>query len=340
MSEKKPFTGVDDRVRLAEVVPLDTPFTLNIFPSNLCNFRCSYCAQSRGAQSMLQEYGVRCELMSMDVVEHIAEQILQFPGKIKLVSMMGHGEPLCNKNLPAMIKLLKSKAGHKIGRIDVITNASLLTQAYSKALIDAGLDVLRVSLQGITSESYFQTCGVKLDFDEFYQNLAWFYEHKEQCKVYVKTMDVSLKAGTEEKFYQMFSGISDRMFIDKVRPVYDTVGYSEEQSDLSVDRYGNSHAHRKVCPQPFYMLSVWPDGMVTPCDALYHANPLGNVKDSTLVQMWNAPEHKAFCHMQLSGLRDQHLACSRCCAPDDVAHESDVLDDAAATLLDQFSVES
>ena len=338
MSEKKPFTGVDDRVRLSEFVPLDTPFTLNIFPSNLCNFNCNYCAQSRGAENMLQEYGVKRELMSMEIIEHIAEQILEFPQKIKLISMMGHGEPLCNRKLPEMIELLKSKAGNKIGRIDVITNASLLTKEYSKALIDSGLDVLRVSLQGIKSESYLKTCGVKLDFNELYQNLSWFYSNKGNCSVYVKTMDVSLDSGEEEKFYKMFSDISDRMFIDKVRPVYDTVSYSEEQSDLSIDRYGNSHEYRKVCPQPFYMLSVWPDGTVTPCDALYHANPLGNVKDCSLIEMWNSPEHKKFCHMQLLGLRNKHIACSRCCAPDDVSHESDILDDAAIMLLDKFSV--
>ena len=87
MSEKKPFTGVDDRVRLSEFVPLDTPFTLNIFPSNLCNFNCNYCAQSRGAENMLQEYGVKRELMSMEIIEHIAEQILEFPQKIQWGSL-------------------------------------------------------------------------------------------------------------------------------------------------------------------------------------------------------------------------------------------------------------
>lgn len=336
MSELKPFTGVDDRVCLADVVPLDTPFTINVFPSNVCNFKCNYCAQSKGTEHLKKEYGLAPELMSLETIKHLAKQICEFPKTIKLVSMMGHGEPLCHPDLPQMVRYLKEYAGDRIGRIDVITNASLLTPEYGKALLDAGLDVLRVSLQGISSQSYKETCGVNLDFDKFYQNLAWFYEHKGNCKVYVKTMDVSLKPGEEETFFQLFAPISDRMYIDQVKPVYDTVAYTPEQKNIFVDRYGHEHKHRFVCSQPFYMLSIWPDGTVTPCDALYGASPLGNLKDVTLYQMWNSKLHKDFCRMQLEKKRNTHPACKRCCAPDDVMHESDILDFAASELLGKF----
>ena len=337
MSEWKPFTGVDDRVCLADVVPLDTPFTINVFPANVCNFRCQYCAQSRGAAHMKQEYDVSLDVMSMEVIECLAEQICDFPHPIKLISMMGHGEPLCNPELPEMIAHLKQKAGDRIGRIDIITNASLLTPDYGQKLLDAGLDVLRVSLQGISSESYQKICGVSLDFTRFYENLAWFYAHKGKCQVYVKTMDVALKSGEEEEFRRLFEPISDRIYIDQVKPVYDTVTYSAEQADISVDRYGNTHEHRFVCSQPFYMFSVWPDGMITPCDALYHASPLGNLTEQPLMQLWNSPQHRNFCRMQLEKKRGQHPACKRCCAPDDVIHESDILDFAAPSLLKKFT---
>lgn len=336
MAEIKPFTGIGDRVLLSQVVPLSTPFTINIFPTNVCNFKCNYCAQSRDSEAFVKEYGVKKEIMSLHTVGCIADQILEFPDTVKLVSMMGHGEPLCNRELPLMIQTLKSQAGSKIGRIDVISNASLLTPEYSQSLIDAGLDVLRVSLQGITSQSYSKISGVNLDFESLYENLAWFYAHRGTCKLYVKTMDVSLAPGEEKQFYDLFSNICDRMFIDRVKPVYDTVSYTDEQRDTLIDRYGISHAHRSVCPQPFYMLSVWPDGMVTPCDALYHASPLGNVHEQHLREMWNSSEHCSFCRMQLSKLRHQHSACSRCCAPDDVAHPEDLLDDYASELLSKY----
>lgn len=332
MSEIKPFTGVDDRVRLADAVPLDTPFTLNVFPSEICNFRCNYCAQSLGRKELFEQYGLGTELMSVETARLIAKQSKAFPRKLKLVSMMGHGEPLCNKKLPEIIDIIKR--ADVAERIDVITNASLLTKDMSDMLIESGLDVLRVSLQGISSDSYKKICGADIDFERFYSQLKYFYEKSSgRCRVYVKTMDVSLKEDETDKFYKLFAPISDRMFIDKVKPVYDKVEYTDEQRDISTDRYGNSHKSRRVCPQPFYMLSVWTDGEVTPCDALYKANPLGNIYTDTLADMWNSESKRQFCLEQLLGKRFSHPKCSRCCAPDDVAHKEDILDDDASMLV-------
>lgn len=332
MSKIKPFTGVDDRIKLADAVPLDTPFTLNIFPSEICNFKCSYCAQSLGRKEIFEQYGLGTELMTLQTAKLIAEQSKKFSHKYKLVSMMGHGEPLCNKNLPQIIDIIKS--ADVTDRIDVITNASLLTKSMADGLIDSGLDVMRVSLQGISSESYKNICGVNMDFDEFYSQLAYFYERSAgRCKVFVKTMDIALKDSEIEKFYKLFDKISDRMFIDKVKPVYDKVSYTAAQQDISIDRYGNIHTSRIVCPQPFYMMSVWTNGDVSPCDALYKANTLGNIYASQLIDMWHSQSNREFCLEQLKGKRFSHPRCSRCCAPDDVVHKEDILDDNCKELL-------
>ena len=324
MSERKPFTGIGDRVRLADAVPLDMPFTLNIFPSNICNFKCRYCAQSLGAEYLRNTYDFPPELMPLEYVEKIVRQGKEFPRPFKLVSMMGHGEPLCNPQLPEMVSLIK-RSGIAL-RVDVITNAALLTPEYSARLIEAGLDVLRVSLQGLSSRAYWETSRVKLDFNRFCEQLRYFYEHRGAARLYVKVVDQALAPGEEDEFYRFFDSFTDRMFIDRIKPVYDGVAYSEAERDLSVDRYGMAHGKRFVCPQPFYMLSVWANGDVSPCDALYKACPLGNIATSTLREMWASRQLKAFCRMQLEGKRSQIGACAKCCAPDDVQHPEDVLD--------------
>jgi radical SAM protein with 4Fe4S-binding SPASM domain len=335
MAEKKPFTGVDDRVPLAKAVPLEAPFTLNIFPSNICNFRCNYCAQSLGKDELLQQYRFGQEQMQMEILEQAVKQAKEWGVQFKLVSFMGHGEPLCNRRLPEMIRTVKQAGIAK--RVDVITNASLLNKQYSDELLDAGLDVLRVSLQGVTADSYREICGVTIDFERFVKNLTYFYKNRGSCKVYLKTVDAALKDGEEETFYKLFSPIADRIYIDKVKPVYDGVFYTDSASDLSCDRYGNVHERRLVCPQPFYMMSVWANGDVTPCDALYKACPLGNVMTDTLEQMWKSEAKKQFCRMHLEKKKNTHPACKKCCAPDDVASKEDVLDDAAEELMKKYS---
>lgn len=330
MAEIKPFTGME-RVKLSEVVPIDTPFTFNIFPSNICNFNCNYCAQSLGKDYLQKEYDFPMELMPFEILQTAVNQAKRFPRKFKLVSFMGHGEPLLNKDLPKMIAEVKN--ADITERTDIITNASLLTREYSMNLINAGLDVLRVSIQGIDSNGYKNICNADINYKDFYENLAYFYEHKGKCQVYLKTVDASLKEGEEERFYEMFSPIADRVYVDRVKPVYHGVDYSESESDLSTDRYGKSHDNRLVCPQPFYMLSLWTNGDVTPCDGLYKASPLGNVLTDELADMWQSQLHRDFCIAHLKKQKNVIESCKNCCAPDDVAAKEDVMDDEAEEIL-------
>lgn len=330
-AEIKPISGIDDRVPLAEVVPLSTPFTMNIFPTNACNFRCNYCAQSLGPKILKDKYNFEYENMSMKVFETAVEQMKAFSKPFKLMSFMGHGEPLLNKNLPEMIRIAK-KAG-VADRFEIITNGSCLTHELSKQLIDAGLSALRISLQGLSSAKYLEISNVKLDFDSFLEELEFFYSIRKNSKLFVKVVDTSLENGEEEKFYDLFCECSDRMYIEHIKPVYNGVKYETSTHEVTSDRYGNFHKKRMVCPLCFYMLSLWPNGDVVPCDAIYKPLTLGNVMNNKLLEMWKSEKLRNFWKLQLEKKRMNYSGCSLCCAPDDVSHSLDVLDNNCEEIL-------
>ena len=89
---------------------------------------------------------------------------------------------------------------------------------------------------------------------------------------------------------------------------------------------------RDVIPLCFFMLSVFPNGDVEPCDAIYKPVILGNIHTETLSDMFAGEKLHQFQLMQLRGERCKHPLCSVCCAPDDVSHPLDVLDDSAAEV--------
>lgn len=330
-AEIKPISGVDDRVSLAKAVPLDTPFTMNIFPTNACNFCCNYCAQSLGKEYLQREYAFYYESMPMEIFRKAVEQMKSFPEPFKLVSFMGHGEPLLHRDLPEMIRLLREAGVAK--RIEIITNGSMLTHELSEKLVAAGLSALRISLQGITSEKYKKISNVILDFDQYMDELRYFSAHRKDCKLFVKVVDTSLDEGEEEKFYELFGDIADRMYVEQIKPVYAGVDYAENVQQVAVDRYGNTHEKRMVCPLIFFMLSLWPNGDVVPCDAIYKPVILGNVQQDTLQDMWQGDRLKEFQRMQLRKQRNKHQDCQKCCAPDDVSHPLDALDEDAEMIL-------
>jgi MoaA/NifB/PqqE/SkfB family radical SAM enzyme len=57
-SRIEPIAGAFDRVPLAETVPLKSPLSLYVFPSNACNFRCTYCAHSMKKDELREVYGI------------------------------------------------------------------------------------------------------------------------------------------------------------------------------------------------------------------------------------------------------------------------------------------
>lgn len=331
-SEIKPICGLK-RVNLSDTIPLTTPFTLFVFPTTYCNFKCNYCGHSLGLDKMKEQYNFEPQNMSMVTFKRVIEQAKIFPNKFKVLSLTGHGEPLLNKNLPLMIKI--AKEANVAERIEIISNASLLTSDLADSLIEAGLDTIRISLQGLSADKYKEGCSFNLDFDAFLDNIRYFYKNKKNCKLFIKVMDISLDEGEDEKFYTLFSDISDRMYIEKCRPVYEGVQYSKEIY-ISEDRYGREHRKRNVCPLPFFMLGIFPNGDVEPCDTIYKPVILGNIHNDTLVNMWQGDKLKEFRILQLEKSRNNNSSCSTCCAPDDVAHPEDDLDDHSAELLSKL----
>jgi radical SAM protein with 4Fe4S-binding SPASM domain len=333
-SEIKPVYGIE-RTHLASLIPLPTPFSIYVFPSTYCNFKCIYCAHSLRPEELNEKYGLERRHMSLETYHRIIAQIAEFPHRLKLLSLTGQGEAMMNKNIAEMVRIAKN--AQVAERIEIISNGRLLSQEMADSLIDAGLDILRISLQGLNSDKYQEVAGVKVNFDEFHANLRYFFNKRKNTKLYVKIMDVALEANEEEKFYAMFRNCSDRMYIEKMLPTYAGVPLTDTMPQADYDRQGRKIMPRNVCPLPFYMLSVFPEGDVEPCDTLYKPVVLGNIHNERLIEMWRGEKLHRFWLQQLQGERKDNPKCAVCCAPNDVAHPEDVLDENTADIIQRLS---
>lgn len=322
LSEIKPAFGLN-RENLRDVIPLKTPYSIYFFPTNLCNFRCRYCAHFGGLKQFEKEYGLKAESMSLETFKRTIDQLKDFSNQVKVINLSGQGEPLLNKQLPEMIAYAKESKVAK--NIEIITNASLFCHELSKRLIDSGIDTIRISLQGMNNQKYKDICGFNLDFNKLVSEIEYLYSIKGSTSVFVKVMDIALEEGEEELFYKTFGTISDRMYIEQCKPVYDSVEMTQN-IETETDRYGRKHEHRDVCPLPFYMLGILPDGTVSPCETIYVPITLGNIWTESIIEMWNGKKMQDFQTMQLRKKRYMNPQCARCCAPDDVSHPEDNLD--------------
>lgn len=280
-----------NRVPLAEVLPLTTPFTVILDASEACNFKCSYCFRS---EKDLKVWGYAAEnsMMSMEVFKMAVSQIKQFPGEIRQISLSHHGEPLTNKNLPRMVKYIKEN-GIK-ARVSIHTNGSLLSPQYSRELAESEIDRIIVSVQGLSAAHYRKMCGYEIDFEQFYENIQYFYRIKTNTQLCVKIIETALEEGEEERFYDLFAPIADRVFIEKEVPIWKEKNYSglNEHFGLALNKYGAGFALQKVCPLIFHTIVVIPNGDIYPCTQLLQTEKLGNIREQTLRDAWNSDKRK------------------------------------------------
>ncbi len=299
------------RIKLAEVLPLDTPFLVQIFPVYACNFKCSYCIFS---VNMKQRGFISEKIsMSLDLYKKCVDDMTFFPNKIKVLRFVGIGEPLLHKNIAEMVQYAVSK--NVAQTVEILTNASLLTSQLSDSLISAGLLRLVVSLQGITKEKYKKVCGADIDFEKFIKNLKYFFKNKGSAQVYIKIIDCALDNKDEErKFYEIFGDICDTLAVEHAVPIHAGVDYKNilKNKELSVTQFGLPVSEVQVCPQPFFTLQINPDGKVVPCYSFEYPGIMGDCHQETVCEIWNGLEFQKFRRRMLDGAKYASGVCGDC----------------------------
>ncbi len=297
------------RVQLQDVIPLSTPYLIYIDPTNLCNFKCKFCPTSD--KELLKKVGRTPAMMDLNTFKKIIDDIKEFDNKLKLLSLYKDGEPLVNPNFAEMVKYAKDADVSE--RVWTKTNGALLNPELNSQLIEAGLDMIHISVEAVSEKGYFEIANVKIDYEKFRENIADFYKKRKNCKMYIKIVDTNLSEKEKEKFYNDFQDICDYISIEKL------MGWS--YSDLkdftlgiSSDTYdGLPLVKKEVCAYPFYVLAVNADCSVSVCgnDWAYQT-AVGNVKKQSLKEIWNSKELYELRKMFLEFRRSENPACANC----------------------------
>lgn len=333
----KKFSTYQKRRKLYEMLPLETPLSVHVCPSTYCNFKCHYCVHSVSNESFL-ENGIKKQFMDMKVFETLIEQLKGFQQKLKLLNFAYLGEPLLNEHIGEMVKM--AKEADVAERVEIVTNASMLTRDLSRKLVDAGLNRLRISIQGISEKEYFDISRYRIQYEKLLDEIRYIYEisRNTDTKIYIKTVDAVLD--TEEKkdqFAEMFGGICDNLNIESLIPITDKCDISDLKTEFNTGYFGNGVQETAICSEVFYTMVVLPDGGVIPCCTMGKAPvQFENICKKSITDIWNSEE--------LNGLRKKMLTCGYksfetckgCGVPLYQTSKEDYLDQFAEELLKKY----
>ncbi len=155
------FESVDDR-RAAR--PERKPVCIYLETTNRCNLLCTTCPRT------YEELEPPAD-MSFELFTSIVDQV---PG-IERAVLHGVGEPMLVKHLPKMVRYLKDRGTYVLFN----TNGTVLNERNGRALIAAGLDELRISLDAANEKSYLAVRG-KNYFKRILKNIRAFRELQER----------------------------------------------------------------------------------------------------------------------------------------------------------------
>ena len=180
------------------------PRSIYIEPTSRCNELCQQCPRTLLSREDDRD-------LSFDNFRSIVDQ---FPVLDRVV-LHGLGEPLLNKDLPRMVKHLKERGTYVLFN----SNGIALTPRRGQALIDAGLDEYRLSMDGSTREMYAHIRGVDA-FEKIWHNIKafvkmqksqqatrpavslWFTAMKENVHELPRLIDLAAEHGVPEVHLQ------------------------------------------------------------------------------------------------------------------------------------------
>ena len=270
------------------------PLTLTIESTAKCNLTCPMCLRER--------IYFPPRNMDLSVFRKIIDEGKDF---LEFAVPYGAGEPLLNPQIFDMIAYC-SKLGIPTG---ISTNGTVLSEEYSRRLIEAGLSCITFAFDSARREIY-ETYRRGADFDKVRNNILQFLQVKKAmrssifCIVQMVALKENHKEGRELMRMWKTEGINSfRIKKDEVH---------NEGSAIpgdSLERPPRRHPCYILWRGPMY---IHYDGTVFPCCYTYPEEALGNIRKNTLRQIWNSERAVRLREAHLNrDLRD-YGACRNC----------------------------
>jgi radical SAM protein with 4Fe4S-binding SPASM domain len=288
----------------------DHPFGLfNIELTNRCPMKCVMCPRT---YHMTREQGFMEFTLFKKIIDELSSANPSFHND-KTVWLHHFGESLLHPEFDSFIRY----AAEREIRTGLSVNPVMLNEKNSKSLLNSGLHILYLSLDGHDDESFFKIRGIENMYTKSRGHVLDFLKYKKEnlcdMQIILSMIDFSLNeesiAAVKEEWesnYQI-DGFLMKNYITWDGAIQEIKALAPESSSETI--HNDSPA---ACSFPWENMTVTWDGDVVPCCFDYNKKLiLGNVLDHTLSHIWNDAPMQALREEFLAGKVTNPLC--RCC---------------------------
>lgn len=263
--------------------------------TNTCNLRCPNCPN----KDMRRKRG----FMESGVYEKVINECVALG--VDRVYLTG-GEPTLHSLLTELVTYAKV---HGVKSLALITNAQCLTPRLSKRLVEAGLDILDVSIDAATPETYSKMRPPS-SLEVIEENLKALINLKIRTKtlkplVTVKFIKEPANANEVGLFRRKWKNLADEILISFLHNWGGVIDKRESGWRGGSKRYPCSWIFRE-------MYICW-DGRVSFCCLDNEAETiLGDMREMSIKEVWGSPKLKAVRQVHLDGDFGKIPLCDKC----------------------------
>jgi MoaA/NifB/PqqE/SkfB family radical SAM enzyme len=259
-----------------DLEPGPLPIRVSAETTNHCNLRCAYCPREDGDRG----FGYMTDALFERLVQQCAGQRVAF-------APQGFGEPFLD---PQFVKHLRRMADLGMPYVDVVTNATLMGEAESRALIDAKVWLVTIDLDG-ADKAVFESHRKNADYETVVANVRRLFALRDElgselphiALSAVQLPDVVPSMPAFEAMWRPLLRERDEIFLAQPvtwagdRPMPGKRGATADELRT-----------RPPCRHLYHTLQVYFDGRTSPC-TYDHACKLnvGDANEQSLAEIWH-----------------------------------------------------
>jgi len=264
------------------------PPTVRIETTNRCNARCTICPHSR----MERESGTMDDELYRSLVDECAAR------GCNTLHLHNFGEPLLDPDLPERIAYAKGKG---IGKVKIFTNGSLLSGSRAQALLESGLDEIKVSIDGADGEE-FESIRLGLRYNRVVSNVDAFVRLRNEKNRTRPRVTVACCSTSNREQSQ-----------DRLGAVVDEYDFTRIHNWGDQDESGRRRI-RKPCSRVWRTFTVLWNGDVALCCLDYDGKViLGNLtQDGSIAKVWKNSRYRDVRAHHRSAEQDRISICEHC----------------------------
>jgi MoaA/NifB/PqqE/SkfB family radical SAM enzyme len=252
------------------------PDIVQIESTNLCNAKCVFCPRDE----MHRRQGV----MDMELFKKVVDECATLG--ITHVRVHNYGEPFLDRQLVEKVRYAKQRG---IAEVGMISNGSLISEDIARGMIEAGLDAINISVDAAGKE-IFERTRVNLEYDTVIGNIRTLVRLRNELARKRPKLILSFvrqdNSADEQAFIKEWSGVADKIHITDL---HNWAGTLNTQSDVQFP-----------CYRLWLTFTVLWDGRVSLCCADFDGRHiLGDLRTSTIEEVWNSPAYLAVRRQQL-----------------------------------------